>query len=910
MKSRDWPIRSKLTALVVVPVTALLALWIFATTLTFGPALDLLAARTLLYDLGHPGETVVAELQRERRLSVVHLAGGDVAPGLAEQRQRTDRAVAELRRRVGGEELRDAAGDHLDTRVDRLVTALDALPAGRGFIDRREVDRAGAVGLYSGMISSAFQAFSAMANLPDGDLNRQALAVTALGRSRELLGQTDALLAGAFTAGRFAEGEHTQVVQTIANQRFLAEAAVADLPDAERAAFQRLTEGEVFGRLRAMQDALVGAGSSTRPAVDPAQWQASYEAVQQALREFELAQADGLADRSVPTAVGILVRLAAAGVLGLAAVVVSVLVALRVGRSLAQRLTGVRTAALDMAERRLPDVVARLRRGEQVDVAREAPALEYGGDEIGQVARAFTEVQRTAVRSAVDEVTLRRGLNEVFLNIARRSQGLVHRQLVLLDRMERHTEDPDELAELFRVDHLATRLRRHAEGLVILAGAAPGRGWRNPVAMVDLIRGAISEVESYDRVDIAAVQPGGALGRAVGDVIHLLAELIENAAAFSPPHTRVEVSGQHVANGYAVEVTDRGLGMTAAALEDANRRLARSPDFEPVETARLGHFVVARLAARHGVRVRLRPSDGGGLTAVVLIPADLVTDEPSLLPEGVAPPERESGATPEERRMARASRLGTLPRPHSARAAAPGAMPPSAAPAATATFSAAPASAAPDQPGRAAGPAPAASGVGGPASAGPDRAASASRGPALADPVPGGPAPAGRVPGGPGPAESAGEIDGLPRRVRRHGPAVRQRRSTPDAPGGGPAVGHPAAARHPGVDGPTPRPPVIESPTPRTPEEARRAMSALQAGTARGRAAAGGATADTAVAAARGRVVAGGATADAVAAGAPAAGGDTPEAAEPTPTPISTPIPTPADPPAEPDPVTATERDA
>ncbi|MER5336023.1 nitrate- and nitrite sensing domain-containing protein [Micromonospora sp. NPDC002717] len=878
MKSRDWPIRSKLTALVVVPVTALLALWIFATTLTFGPALDLLAARTLLYDLGHPGEAVVAELQRERRLSVVHLAGGDVAPGLAEQRQRTDRAVAELRRRVGGEELRDAAGDHLDTRVDHLVTALDALPAGRGFIDRREVDRAGAVGLYSGMISSAFQAFSAMANLPDRDLNRQALAVTALGRSRELLGQTDALLAGAFTAGRFAEGEHTQVVQTIANQRFLAEAAVADLPDAERAAFQRLTEGEVFGRLRTMQDALVGARSSTRPAVDPAQWQASYEAVQQALREFELAQADGLADRSVPTAVGILVRLAAAGVLGLAAVVVSVLVALRVGRSLAQRLTGVRTAALDMAERRLPDVVARLRRGEQVDVAREAPALEYGGDEIGQVARAFTEVQRTAVRSAVDEVTLRRGLNEVFLNIARRSQGLVHRQLALLDRMERHTEDPDELAELFRVDHLATRLRRHAEDLVILAGAAPGRGWRNPVAMVDLIRGAISEVESYDRVDIAAVQPGGALGRAVGDVIHLLAELIENATAFSPPHSRVEVSGQHVANGYAVEVTDRGLGMTAAALEDANRRLARSPDFEPAETARLGHFVVARLAARHGVRVRLRPSDGGGLTAVVLIPADLVTDEPSLLPEGVAPPEHQSGATPEERRMARASRLSTLPRPRSARAAEPGATPPSAAPP-----SAAPASAAPDQPGRTAAPAPAASGVGGPASADPDRAASASRDPALA----------GRVPGGPGPAESAGEIDGLPRRVRRHGPAVR-RRSTPDAPGGGPAVGHPAAARHPAVDGPAPRPPAIESPTPRTPEEARRAMSALQAGTARGRAAAGGATAD-----------------GALAASAPAAGGDAPEqAAEPTQAQTQTPTPTPAEPPAEPDPVTATERDA
>ncbi|MFD0787891.1 ATP-binding protein, partial [Micromonospora azadirachtae] len=235
--------------------------------------------------------------------------------------------------------------------------------------------------------------------------------------------------------------------------------------------------------------------------------------------------------------------------------------------------SGVRTAALELAEQRLPEVVTRLRRGEQVDVGREAPPLEYGDDEIGQVGRAFNEVQRTAIRAAVDEVSLRRGLNEVFLNIARRSQSLVHRQLALLDRMERGTEDPDELAELFQVDHLATRLRRHAEDLVILAGAAPGRGWRNPVAVVDLVRGAISEVEAYDRVVIVDVQRAGVLGRAVGDVIHLLAELVENATAFSPPATRVSVNGQRVANGYALEVTDRGLGMSDAALAEAKRRL-------------------------------------------------------------------------------------------------------------------------------------------------------------------------------------------------------------------------------------------------------------------------------------------------------------------------------------------------
>ncbi|MFG2057035.1 nitrate- and nitrite sensing domain-containing protein [Micromonospora sp. NPDC048930] len=735
MNTRDWPIRAKLTALVIGPVTALLALWIFATTLTFGPALDLLAARTYLYDLGRPGETVVAELQRERRLSVVQLAGDTALPALAEQRARTDRAVAELRRRVNGDDLRDAADDLLDARLDQLVSALDALPAGRGFIDARKVDRAGAIGLYSGMINSAFQAFAAMANLPDTQLNREALALTALGRSRELLGQADALLAGAITAGRYAEGEHEQLVRTIENQRFLAENAVADLPAAERAAYQRLSEGQDFVRLRALQDTLIR--SRDLPAqLDVRAWETSQSGAWQGLRDFELRGADGLAERSVPMAVGILVRLAAAGVLGLLAIVICVLIALRVGRSLAHRLTGVRSAALEMAEHRLPDVVARLRRGEEVDVSREAPELDHGGDEIGEVGRAFNEVRRTALQSAVDEVTLRRGLNEVFLNIARRSQGLVHRQLALLDRLERRTEDPDELAGLFQVDHLATRLRRHAEDLVILAGAAPGRGWRNPVAAVDVVRGAISEVESYDRVDVGDVQPAGVLGRAVGDVIHLLAELIENATAFSPPGSRVDVTGRSVPGGYTIEITDHGLGMSPQALADANRKLSRSPEFDPSDSARLGHFVVARLAARHGVRVELRVATPAGTTAAVLLPADLITKEPALAPvpgAGTAPAD--------DRRMAKVTRLATVPRTRTTR------------------------------PGR-------------------ERPESAVV-----------PLPAGRTSA----VEAPADDDGLPRRVRRRGPVNR------------------------------PRPAAADTPAPRSPEEARQAMSALQAGTARGR---------------------------------------------------------------------------
>jgi hypothetical protein len=184
-------------------------------------------------------------------------------------------------------------------------------------------------------------------------------------------------------------------------------------------------------------------------------------------------------------------------------------------------------------------------------------------------------------------------------------------------------------------------MRRHAEDLVILAGAAPGRGWRNPVPVIDVVRGAISEVEDYKRVDIRSVESASVLGRAVGDVIHLLAELLENAASFSPPQTRVQVTGQALPHGYGIEIEDRGLGMTPEALDEANRRLAEPPDFDPADSARLGLFVVAQLAHRHGIRVSLRASAFAGVTAIVLVPGELVVAAPvAALPSGSSTGER------------------------------------------------------------------------------------------------------------------------------------------------------------------------------------------------------------------------------------------------------------------------------
>jgi signal transduction histidine kinase len=320
-------------------------------------------------------------------------------------------------------------------------------------------------------------------------------------------------------------------------------------------------------------------------------------------------------------------------VLGLIAVTAALLVSVWIGRGLVVELVGLRDAALDLARRRLPRAIDRLRAGETVDLAAEtAVGPAVGQDEVGQVAGALATVHQAALRAAVERAEAVSGVAGVFLNLARRSQVLLHRQLALLDLMERRMDDPADLEDLFRLDHLATRMRRHAEGLIILSGAAPGRGWRRPVPLVDVVRAAVAEVEDYARVDVRQMPDVHVAGSAVADLAHLLAELVENATAFSPPHTRVQVQGEQVAAGYVVEVEDRGLGMGIETLNDANRRIDRARQSDLFDSDRLGLFVVSRLARRHEIRVALRPSAYGGTKAVVLLPKAMLegTAQPAL----------------------------------------------------------------------------------------------------------------------------------------------------------------------------------------------------------------------------------------------------------------------------------------
>ncbi|MYS82248.1 sensor histidine kinase [Embleya scabrispora] len=313
-------------------------------------------------------------------------------------------------------------------------------------------------------------------------------------------------------------------------------------------------------------------------------------------------------------------------ILVVGALLITILLGVIVARSLVRSLNTLRRSALEVAEERLPETVRRLSESDpgDVDLAIE-PIGVLSRDEIGQVARAFDAVHAEAVRLAAEQALLRGNVNAMFVNLSRRSQSLIQRQLALISDLENREADPDQLANLFKLDHLATRMRRNGENLLVLAGEEPGRRWTRPVPLVDVLRAAASEVEQYERVELGALPTTDIAGRAVNDLVHLLAELLENSTTFSSPHTKVRVTGHILPDGRAlIEIHDNGIGLTGDDLADANQRLARPPVVDVSISRRMGLFVVGRLATRHGIRVQLRPGEGGGTTALVMLPIELI----------------------------------------------------------------------------------------------------------------------------------------------------------------------------------------------------------------------------------------------------------------------------------------------
>lgn len=304
---------------------------------------------------------------------------------------------------------------------------------------------------------------------------------------------------------------------------------------------------------------------------------------------------------------------------------VSLVGAFVMARSMIRSLRRLQDTATRVAQDRLPELVKQLSESDpqDVDTTVESVGL-HTRDEIGQVAAAFDDVHREAVRLAAEQALLRGNVNAMFTNLSRRSQGLIQRQLSLISELESREADPDQLSSLFKLDHLATRMRRNGENLLVLAGEEPGRRWTRPVPLVDVLRAAASEVEQYERVELASVPGTDVAGRVVNDLVHVLAELLENATSFSSPQTKVKVTGHALPDGRVlVEIHDTGIGLSPEDLAAINERLASPPTVDVSVSRRMGLFVVGRLSLRHGIRIQLRPSDSGGTTALVMLPVDV-----------------------------------------------------------------------------------------------------------------------------------------------------------------------------------------------------------------------------------------------------------------------------------------------
>ncbi|MFF3561761.1 nitrate- and nitrite sensing domain-containing protein [Streptomyces sp. NPDC002574] len=616
---RPRTVRAKIVCLLMVPVVSLMALWAFAAVTTAQDISRQFRAQRVAETIREPVVTTITALEAERRAAGHYMADPrDVtAAELKRRSSATGHAVGKLR--LGKDHtVADGTGlpDEVADRVRAFVGAVDGLDALRpgGTAPRAEWGR-----VYQAYTDAIADAFAIAAVIADSPQSRVALDI---GRAAEQLACEDALLSTAALDHDLPTARYGDVSGAVRARRFLLATAVPGLTGDTRRAWDRLSGSEEYADLAVVEDAVLaaGPGKAAADAAPAAAWDRTAGRVATGLAAIAV----GTAPSQEPVLHSLLSRSGVAVLLGLIAVVASLLISVRIGRGLVVELVELRNTAFDLARRKLPRAMRRLRAGEPIDLEAEAPLGRHGSDEIGQVAEALATVQRSALRAAAERAELLSGVSGVFVNLARRSQVLVHRQLALLDTMERRTEDPEELEDLFRLDHLSTRMRRHAEGLIILSGAAPGRAWRKPVPLANVVRAAVAEVEDYARVEVRRLPRTAVVGAAVADLTHLVAELVENATQFSPPHTKVRVYGEQVGNGFVLEVEDRGLGMGAEAMAEANRRIGQSQALDLFDSDRLGLFVVSRLAARHDVKVALRPSPYGGTTAVVLLPSALL----------------------------------------------------------------------------------------------------------------------------------------------------------------------------------------------------------------------------------------------------------------------------------------------
>ncbi len=644
---KNWRVRSKLLLLVVLPT---LAAVILGGVSVLSSSRSALAFQRIeqFSRLGGGITNLVQALQTEREDTIRYItmgaqgggrgaAHGTAAPELAvlaQDHRATDALAARVRSLAGG--IGPAYPALAQQEARGAITAIDGLPALRSVAASSQIPSLTVIQEYASAINQLIALEDEIAaGSNDAALADTVRVVGLISSTKEEVSQEQAILTSALTpdlvgAAQLGPGQLTainaaQAEQTadLAQFSLIATAAQRQLYNSALSSAQAdHAQAQVQ---QAITLALDGGSSTENPAFTnaangSAYLVASLHRVEQTLMSSIIGQVGGLRDRAITSAL-----LEGLGVLLVLFLALAFTTA--VGRSMTRPLARLRAGALEVAGVRLPETVRRMSESGGADSPPDIEPIDVDStDEIGEVARAFDQVHQEAVRLAANEAALRGNVNAMFVNLSRRSQSLVERQIRLIDDLEQGEQDSERLANLFQMDHLATRMRRNSENLLVLAGHDLSRRWTEPVALVDVLRAAVSEIEHYERV-IPNIQPGISVrGQAVSNVVHLLSELAENATAFSAAETPVKVSGYLLSSGGTlVDITDQGVGMAAEEMAHANWRLDNPPVVDVAVSRRMGLFVVARLAARHGIRVRLRPGPAGGLTALVWLPDEVIT---------------------------------------------------------------------------------------------------------------------------------------------------------------------------------------------------------------------------------------------------------------------------------------------
>ena len=640
-RPRNWSVRTRLFALIAIPT---------ATAVIVSGIRIVSASRSAmayqrveaLADLGEAVTALSQSLEDERDFTAGYIARGKPQADQIVLRQEysyTNRAASQVTALAG--HIGASYPAQTRARAAALATRIDGLGNLRKAATQTQMPALVVIEKYAATIGDVLAMDDEIAQGGgDATLEDTVRVLGLLSRMKEEASQQRAILDVAFTTGRFMPGALDQLTAAAAQERSNLAVFNTSATVAQRQEYLNTVSGPLTSRAQSQEQSaisLVGGGGSL--STDPTtadDWYGAMSDMVNRMRAVEKDLAGSVAVRASGLLHGAMTWAVAVMIALLLVLALAVLLTTLIARSMVRPLARLRAGALEVAGVRLPDMVRRLSESGGGELPPDVDPIDVDtADEIGEVARAFDQVHREALRLAANEAMLRGNVNAMFVNLSRRTQSLVERQIQLIDELEQDEEDSDRLASLFQLDHLATRMRRNSENLLVLAGHETARQWSQPVALIDVLRAALSEIERFDRV-LLDVQPGLAVpGQAVNDVVHLVAELAENATAFSPGDSPVRVAG-HLLNGggLLLDITDHGAGMSAEDMAHANWRLDNPPVVDVAVSRRMGLFVVAKLAARHGIRVRLRPGPDGGVTASTWLPDELVIKAAIEAPPG------------------------------------------------------------------------------------------------------------------------------------------------------------------------------------------------------------------------------------------------------------------------------------